>query len=77
MWFYYAYACTHAHAGIFGVICVTYIYRNNKFKFLCDRILENQPCILVHLTHKIFSSQKQPLNLKFYAIVVWIHSIDT
>jgi len=27
--------------------------------------------ILVHLTH---SSQKQPLNLKFYAMVGWMHS---
>ena len=30
--------------------------------------------ILANLTHKIFSSQKQPLNLKFYAMVGWIHS---
>ena len=30
--------------------------------------------ILAHLTYKIFSSEKQPLNLKFYAIMVWIHS---
>ena len=30
--------------------------------------------ILAHLTHKIFISQKQPLNLKFYAMEGWIHS---
>ena len=30
--------------------------------------------ILARLTHKIFSSQKQPLTLIFYAMVGWIHS---
>ena len=24
---------------------------------------------LAHLTHEIFSSQKQPINLKFYAMI--------
>ena len=30
--------------------------------------------ILAHFTHEIFSSQKQPINLKFYAMVDWVHS---
>ena len=30
--------------------------------------------ILAHLTHEIFSSQKQPINLKFYAMADWVHS---
>ena len=30
--------------------------------------------ILAHLTNEIFSSQKQPINLKFYAMIDWVHS---
>jgi len=53
-----------------GNLCSQHFYRYHVY--LWPNF--GKSTILAHLTRKIFSSQKQPLNLKFYAMVGWIHS---